>query len=254
MNANNNEETEIDLLRLLLACWHRLWIIILAAVLCAGLGFCYAKFLITPEYQSGIMVYVNNNSHTSENNAITPGDLSVSQQLVDTYVVILKNKTTLKEIIEVGHLNYTPEQLSKMISASAVNETEIFQIKVTATNPYATALISNIIAQVLPEKISSIVDGSSVRIMDIAEVPEYPISPSITKYIALGMLLGIIISASIIIIIEFFNTTICDEEYLTQNYDLPVLAVIPELIANSKNNHSGYYGKQHRKKAKEDKK
>lgn len=251
MNANNNEETKIDLLKLLLACWHRLWIIVLAAVVCAGIGFSYAKFMITPEYQSGIMVYVNNNAHTTENTAITPGDLSVSQQLVDTYVVILKNKSTLKEIIEAGNLNYTPAQLGKMISASAVNETEIFQINVTGTKQTETALIANTIAEVLPEKISSIVEGSSVRIMDTADVPLRPISPSVTKYTALGLLLGIVVSAFAIIVIELFNTTIRDEEYLTQTYNLPVLAVIPELTSN-KSSRSNYYAGNHQKKEKED--
>lgn len=251
MSANNNEETEIDLLKLLLACWRRLWIIVLVAVVCAGIGFSYAKFMITPEYQSGIMVYVNNNAHTTENTAITPGDLSVSQQLVNTYVVILKNKTTLKDIIEKGNLNYTPAQLSGMISASAVNETEIFQINVTGTKQTETALIANTIAEVLPEKISSIVEGSSVRIMDTADVPLRPISPSVTKYTALGLFLGIVMSGFVIIVIELFNTTIRDEEYLMQNYDLPILAIIPNLTA-SKSSHSGYYAKQQPKRTKED--
>lgn len=242
MNANNNEEVEIDLLKLLLACWHRLWIIILATILCAGIGFSSAKFLVTPKYQSKIMVYVNNNAHPSENSAITIGDLNVSQKLVNTYVVILKNQTTLNEIIGAGSLNYTPAQLDKMISASAVNDTEILQVSVTGTDPDETALIANTIATVLPEKIASIVDGSSVRIMDKAEAPTRPISPNVTKYTALGMILGLVLSVFIIILVELFNTTIRDEEYLTQKFDLPILAVIPDLCSD-KSSRSGYYGR-----------
>lgn len=231
MNADNNEKMEFDLLKLLQACWHRLWIIILAAILCAGIGYSYAKFMITPQYQAGVTVYVNNGKHSSNDSSyvLTPGDLSVSQQLVDTYVVILKNKSTLDEIVKKSNLPYSREQLSGMISASAVNGTEIFQINVTGTNPQNTEIIANTIAQVLPEKISAIVDGSSVRIIDRAEIPTSPISPSIPKYTVVGMLLGIVISALIIIIVKLSNTTIRDEEYLTQTYALPILAAIPEL-------------------------
>ena len=48
-----------------------------------------------------------------------------------------------------------------MITASAVNGTEIFEIVVTNPDNQKAELIANTIADVLPKKIANIVEGSS---------------------------------------------------------------------------------------------
>ena len=55
-----------------------------------------------------------------------------------------------------------------MITASAVNGTEIFEIVVTNPDNQKAELIANTIADVLPKKIANIVEGSSVRIVDLS--------------------------------------------------------------------------------------
>ena len=252
--SSGKVKTEIDLLQLIKALWHRIWAIILVAVLCAGIGFFSARFLITPEYQTGMMIYVNN-SASSENasNTFTPGDLTAAQKLVDTYVVILKNKATLKEVIDRADLDYTSSELSRMISASSVNQTEIFQVNVTSTDPEEAALIANTIAEVLPEKISSIVKGSSVSVMDSADVPTHQVSPNIAKYTIWGLLLGLVLTCFVVVLHELCDTTIRGGDNLTQNYDLPVLAIIPDLFSN-KESSSNYYSSQHQRSSKGGKK
>lgn len=74
-------------------------------------------------------------------------------------------------------------------------------------------------------------------------VPDQSISPNVTKYTAVGMLVGIFISCAIIVILSLIDTTISDEEYLIQNYDIPILAVIPELFSDKGSNY-GYYNGQ----------
>lgn len=252
--VNQNDEIEIDLLKLAKALWRRIWAIVLAAVIGAGAAFSYAAFSIVPLYRASALMYVNNSTVSlSSGFAISPGELAAAQSLVETYVVILKSRNTLNEVIERADLEYTYEQLASMVSASAVNETEIFSVSVVNPNPLEAELIANTIAEVLPEKIADIVDGSSVRVVDYAVVPSSRISPNVTKYTALGMLLGIFGSCGIIVLLALMDTTITSEEYLNQKYDLPVLAVIPEL-ASTKGSKYGYYKKQPYRAAKEAKK
>lgn len=251
---NQKDEIEIDLLKLVKALWHRAWAIALAAVICASAAFSYAAFHITPMYQASALMYVNNSTVSLGSSfSISPGELAAAQSLVETYVVILKSRNTLNEVIERANLPYTYEQLNSMVSASAVNETEIFRVSVTNPDPRAAELIANTVADVLPEKIADIVDGSSVRVVDYAVVPRMSVSPNVTKYTAMGMLLGIFASCGIIVVLALMDTTISSEEYLLQNFDLPVLAVIPELTT-SKGSKYGYYQKRPYRKAKEDKK
>lgn len=253
MMDNRKDEIEIDLLKLIKALWHRAWAIVLAAVICAVAAFSYAAFRITPMYKATALMYVNNSTVSLKAGfAISPGELAAAQSLVETYVVILKSRNTLNEVIERADLNYTYGQLNSMVSASAINETEVFTVDVVNPNPMEAELIANTIAEVLPEKIADIVDGSSVRVVDYAVVPSHSISPNITKYTAMGMLLGIFASCAVIVILSLLDTTIENEEYLTQNYDIPVLAVIPNLSSN-KGSKYGYYKKQPYQKTKEGK-
>ena len=110
---------------------------------------------------------------------------------------------------------------------------------VTDANPQEAEKIANAIADVLPNKIAAIVEGSSARIVDYAVVPSQKSSPNITKLTAMGLLAGFVLSAAVIIVLELMDETIHDEDYLAQNFDLPVLAAIPDMLNGGKD--KGYY-------------
>lgn len=232
---------EIDLLRLFGALWRKAWAIVLAAVIFGGCALAYTVFMVQPLYKSRTLLYVNNSAISvgDAKLSISQGELTAAQSLVDTYSVILKTRTTLEEVIQQAGLNYTYEELVKMISAASVNSTEIFYIEVTSPSPTEAELIANTIGRVLPGKIASIVDGSSVRIVDTAVVPAHKSSPSLTKNTAMGILLGVVLMCGIIVIAELRDTLIHDPDYLLQTYDIPVLAVVPDLMAADK--RGGYY-------------
>lgn len=238
--SNSNDYYEIDLNQILHALWHRLWAIILAAVIAGGALFSYAAFLVTPLYEAETLMYVNNSSFSlgSTSFSISSSELTAAQSLVDTYIVILKTRTTLNQVIQEANLDYSYRELSEMITSAPVNNTEVFSVKVTSDSPQEAEQIANTIAEILPNKIADIVDGSSVRVVDYAIVPAEKASPSITLFTAIGVLIGIVLACMIIIIREMMDTQIHSEDYLIQTYKLPVLAVIPDLF-DSKN--AGYY-------------
>ena len=85
-------------------------------------------------------------------------------------------------------------------------------------------------------------EGCSARAVDYAVVPTSKSSPSITHYVEMGMMAGFVISCAIIILIELLDEQIRDEDYLTQTYDLPVLAGIPDLLSSkTRSGYGGYY-------------
>ena len=236
---------EIDLLAMCLAIWNKIWVVGGTAVVSAIAAFVLAAFVIPPKYESTALMYVNNTSFSLGNTSfsISSGELSAAQSLVDTYLVILKTRLTLNTVIEEAELSYTYDELVEMIDATSVNGTEIFEITVTDYSPQQAEKIANVIAQVLPEKISDIVEGSSVKIVDYAIVPAYPSSPSITKYTIIGFFIGFMVSAGIVVLLELLNTTIRNEDYLIDTYGLPILAVIPVMQtsqAKDYSNHKSY--------------
>ena len=251
--AERNETMEIDLRELLGVLLHRIWLIALTAVAGGVIALAYTYFMISPLYKSSALMYVNNSdiSLGSTSFSISSADLSAAQKLVNTYVVILKSRTALNEVIEKADLSYTYDQLKGMISASSVNSTEVFEIVVTSKSPTEAELIANTIANVLPGKIADIVSGSDVRIVDYAVVPSHRSSPSYTRNTAIGILLGIVICAAALILVYLFDENIHSEDYLTQYYpDIPLLSVIPDMTTSRQRSGYGYgYGYGHRKRS-----
>lgn len=223
---------EIDLSKLGKALWHKFWLILLIAFVLGGAAFAYSVFFVTPMYESEATMYVNNNDIAIGNTSvsISSGELTARQKLVDTYIVILKSRTTLNKVKADVGLDYSYDKLKKMISAAPVNNTEVFSIKVKSADPEEAMKIANSVAIILKDNISQIVDGSSARIVDYAIVNSAKVSPSITKNCIIGFVIGAIVACIIIVIRTLTDTIIRDEEYLTETYNLPVLAAIPDLL------------------------
>ena len=241
------QEYEIDLLDLARAMWSHIVAIVLAAVVCAGLAFGYTKLLITPTYKANALLYVNSSdiSVAGSKLSISASDLTAAKSLVDTYIVI---RTTLNDVIEQSGVSYSYDQLKKMISASSVNSTEIFSVEVTSTSPQEAELLANTIARVLPEKIASVVDGSSVRIVDTAVVPSKKAAPSTGKNTMLGFLLGAVLACGAVVVLYLMDDKIHSADYLLSAYDIPMLAVIPDLTQDGDDGYYGYgYGSAGRK-------
>ncbi len=238
----NRDYYTIDLLHILKTLWRRVWAIALAGIIAAVSGFCIASFAIAPKYSSSIMLYVNNSSLSlgNTNFSISSSEITAAQSLVKTYIVMLKNRTTLTEVIDETGVDYTYDELYNMIEATAVNETEVLKVTVTSEDPYEAARIVNCIAEVLPERISEIIEGSSMAVVDMGVVDTQKVSPSITKYTAVGLMLGVIIAVLIIVVFAMLDDTIHDDEYVINTYNYPILAKVPDLM-NSGNKPYGYY-------------
>ena len=242
INSSTKDYYVIDLLHIVKSVLPRAWIIVLCCFLSAAIAFSVAAFAITPTYSSSIMLYVNNSSFTVGDLgfSISSSEISAAQSLVKTYTVLLKNRTTLEKIIEETKVPYNWEELYDMIEASPVNETEIMQVTVTSTDPYEAQKIANGIAKILPQRVLEIVEGSSMEVVDSAIAITKKVAPSITKFTAIGFILGALLSLAVLIVLALFDNTIHDEEYILNNYGYPILAKIPDLTSSGAKKYSYY--------------
>lgn len=250
MENRNDDEMEIDLLKLARALWRRAWAIMLAAVIFGGAALTYTAIFVTPLYKAEALMYVNS-SNISVGGAkvsISQGELTAAQSLIKTYAVILTTRTTLNDVIEQSGVSYTYEELKEMISAQSVNSTEVFSITVTSPSPREAEMLANTIARILPEKIAAIVEGSSARIVDYAVEPAKKASPSLSKNALIGAMLGFVLACGIVVIMELTDEQIHDSDYLIQTYDIPVLAVIPDLLSATSTNDYYQSAEQRMKK------
>ncbi len=243
--TEKNEEIEIDLQRLFGALMNRAWLIGLVAVICAVVTFLGTVFFITPQYEASAMFYVNNNdlSLGEASLSISSSDISASRSLIKSYIVILKTRETLNDVIDYSGEAITYAELKNMISAASVDSTEIFRVVVTSPDPKQAQELADAIAYILPKRISSIIEGTSAKVVDSAILPVQPSSPSYTKNTLLGFALGLALTAAIILLRELFDITIRTEEDVERCCKHPVLAAVPDMGAPSKGGYYYGYGK-----------
>lgn len=222
-------EYEIDLTKLFKVLFSH--IITITAVTLAGivLGYFATRFVIKPKYTAHVKLYVNNINTNKSSTVISSSEITAAKALVDTYTVILKTEPTLEKIIDKAGLSCDTNELAGMISAKSVNDTEIFEVDVTNHSPEVAQRTAEAIAEILPDSISSLVDGSSVRIVEHAKLPVKPSSPNLRKNILLGGVGALLLILAFYVIRFLTDTNIHSEDDLRDYFDIPVLGVIPDM-------------------------
>ncbi|MBO4651025.1 MAG: hypothetical protein J5653_07530 [Clostridiales bacterium] len=241
-NVVKKQEEEIDLLKLAKVLWRKIWVILICAVVLGIAGYYWTYRKMYTSYKSSALLYVNNNSVSlgSAKLSISSGDIRAVNNLMETYSIILNSRNTLTEIIEETGIPFTYEELKSMIKSETVNDTAIFKITVTTPDPELSAHLANSILEVLPGKISTVIEGASAQIVDYAVTGEPVVNGNPVKTAAIGALIGIVLSCGVIIFLSLIDTKIRNEEYLLETFkDIPVLTSIPNLNENEK---GGYYG------------
>ena len=240
---------ELDIGRIFTVLWRRIWAILLAGVLAATFAFGFAWFFVSPVYESSAKIYVRN-VYDGNNGAYSQAQIDGAQALARTYMVILDSRPIWEQVQQKTGLQYTQKQLRGMVAAQSLNETEVFRVVVRAYDYKHAAAIATALTEVLPEALSNIVEGGSVRVVEHPEENPEPISPSYPKYILWGAAIGIFLSTAIIILLDVMDNYIATEAYLTSKYEeIPLLAVIPcdETGKGSYYRGKGYYAADGRK-------
>lgn len=232
MNDRDLEGTEgipLDLGLVFRLAGKHLWLLTVAAVLGAGIAVAVLHFGSPIQYQSSVLFYVNNGSESREiTSSISSGDLSTSRNLVDSYIVILKTREALLDVLCQAGLDIPYLELVDMISASAVNKTEFFRVTVTGPDPYQAEKIANAIGEVLPARIAAIIEGTTARVVEPAVAAWNPISPGYGRCALVGFLVGVLLSLSGLLLRELFEGPVWNEEDIRRACVYPVLAWMPK--------------------------
>lgn len=208
--------------------------------------------LITPKYNSSAQIYVENRSATSSSSSdsININDINAAQKLVATCEILFKNSNVLETVRNNLELDYSNTQLSKMISIASVSSTEIMKISTVSASPEEAYNITKEIVEVIPDEFYRVIEAGSIKLVEEANFPRSPSSPSMAKNVAIGGLAGFVIACAVIFLKEFLDTTVKPDDDIFKIYDIPVFAEIMDFDAVSSNDGYGY-GEKSTKGAKE---
>lgn len=230
----------ITLSELLALFLKRIKVIAITSVVTGMLAFAVSLFFIQPTYTSEALLYVNNISDNQRSQGVNISDINASQQLVNTYAVILSSEPFVAGVIQAENLNIPYEKLKKNVMMGAVNGTEVLSIKVENNNAQTACNIANRYAQMAIPEIERVVSGGSVKIIANAKAALKPTSPKVGWNTVIGVLLGLIGSFIAVLLVNLFDTTVKGEEDLTDHYNIPILGVVPNAYINNKLDYTKY--------------
>ena len=237
---NESQNIEIDLVALLKEIVKKLWLILLVGLIVGATVYVGAKVFIKPTYRSGFTAYVNNKQGKQTTDYLTSSDVNAAKLLVLTYQSIIKSNNILTAAAESIGVDLPYESLAKKVSAEVKDDTEIISVYVVDTDPQFAYDYAQAIAKTAPTYMAQIVEGSSMKIIDVPEYSEKRYKPSYLKFGLIGFLIGTLLVIIFIVVRYFMDDTIKNESEIESKFALPILGVIPD-ITKASNKSSDYY-------------
>lgn len=224
-NVKENDEITIDLTELFMTLWSKAHIIILSGILLGLLAFVGTKLFITPMYTSTTKFYVL--TKTTDSGNVTYSDLQTGSQLTKDYAELVKSRPVLEEVVSVLNLDMGTQELADKITVTTPTDTRVMSINVEDAQPKQARDIADAVRQAVGIQIQEIMDVDSVKTVEEANLPDSPSSPSVMRNTLIGAILGILISAGIIILVFMLDDTVKTPEDVETYLGLNVLASIP---------------------------
>lgn len=198
-----NTEIEIDLLKILKSCLKKAWLIILAAAILGGGMFVYQNNAYVPSYTTSTTLYASYTNARDfafgENTGnISQSSLGESRSIVNTCTAVLNTRMTLEAVIEEAGVETSVKDLKDMVSAAAVNGSEVFTVTVNGTDPEEIIALANAFAKVLPEQVSMINSSSTIGVIDEAVEATVANSNDAVKDAAVAAVLGAFLVCAVV--------------------------------------------------------
>jgi hypothetical protein len=154
--------------------------------------------------------------------------------MINTYKDIILGPVILGNVKEHLELDYTDEELADMVFISANEESQVFSLAVTSSDPDEAAAIANEIAATFQTNVLEIMNIENVKIISAAVADRDPVSPNILNNLLIGVGVGLLAGFGAAMLRYAMAKTIDDQQYLTQTIGWPNLGVISELSKEEK--------------------
>ncbi|MGX7059000.1 YveK family protein [Vagococcus humatus] len=225
------EET-IDLKDIFSVLKKRMGMIILTTLLGLGLSGVVTFFIITPKYSSYTQLIVKL-PQGGEQASTGVNDVNFNLMMINTYKDFITKSDTVaeeaqKQLVKADKFKGSVADLKGMLEVNQEQNSQMFSIKATATNPYLAKDIANVVTEVFNEKAQDIMAIDKITMISSASVNPNPVSPNKKLNLLIGLLLGMFVGIGIAFLREFLDRTVKDDRFITEELGLSVLGVIPE--------------------------
>ena len=215
---------EIDLKELFIYIKNKIGLLIIITFGITLIGSLYGLLIQKPMFNSYTTVVLGGTE--SSNTGITQNDININKNLVDTYAEIVKSRSVLDKVIDELKLDMTYNQLGKIISVSALNDTEIIKITVDNEDAILAKNIANSTAKFFIVEVKALYNMDNVNVLDEAIVSDSPYNVNVLKQTFIYVLIGLVVAFGVVFIVFYFDRTIKTVEQVEQKIKLPILGTV----------------------------
>ena len=220
-----DDTVEINLWEIALYLFHWLWLLAVAGLVAGAIAFSYSAFILTPMYTSTTKVYIL--SKQGNDDKMTYSDTQLANNITKDFKEMIKSRTVVERVIQELNLNESYGSLSGRISVSNATDTRVVGISVKDADPKKAQLLTNAIRDVAAEHIREVMDLEAVNVVDEANLPTSPSEPSKKKYTLIGVLIGVVLCAGVLILRFYLDDSIKSSDDIEKYLGLSTLASIP---------------------------
>ena len=220
-----------------LAVFRRRWLLVLgAAVFSVGAAAVVTAF-IQPQYTATTKLFVTTASGSSVADAYQ-GNL-FSQERVLSYVEVATGRQVAEKTVSELGLDTSPDDLRSMITASVKTDTVLLEISATTPNPEMSRDVANVVAaqtaSIVKDLETSARGGlptASATVLDSAETPQSPSSPSWIRNILVALVAGLAVGIVGAIVRDKTDGRVRSATALAEAADTTLLGTVPADVAD----------------------
>ena len=255
---DSKEITIVDLFKIAIR-W--MWLIVISAVLCAGIAFFYSENVVQPAYSAKTRYLIQTNKGNENDLLDSQRKIAYAQLVVGTYIDILDTRNFAEEVSfymngntkwgedsdqktasmkELGLANggvpygnrskeYTADEIKRKISYSTAEESTTFTVSVVSGDYKEAYAISKCIEFVISDYIDSKYPGvGEVVTIDKAVENPNPINNNTVLYTLIGFIAGFAVAFVFAYIVEMADNRIKNEKELADKTGLSIMGIIPD--------------------------
>lgn len=172
-------------------------------------------FLVTPKYNSEAQLLVN--QQTSQQN-IQVSEIQSNIQMINTYRDIITGQSVLSRVNENLGNQYTIGELRSAISVVQQQNSQAFRVTATMETAEDAQLVLNELVATFEATIGEIYGNAEASIFVLSPATFNPnrVSPRLIMFVLIGAVIGLAISMLVILIMELMDTTVKEDDFLTQ--------------------------------------
>ncbi len=196
----NKAVAEIHPRLLLRELMHKLWAVIMVAMISLSLTYVGASLMYEPQYQTVTTFVVS----VRDSSTSVYSNLSAAQNMASAFSEVLNSEVLQKRICE----EMGTDSIDGTIKANVIKETNLLEMTVTASTPRQAFVLTKAILNNYGELADVVLNNIALDILQQPTIPTTPINYSQARHYAkLGAVAGAFCTAAYICLIAFLRNT-----------------------------------------------